>query len=92
MLVEGMGCESSQENQELGLKMLSLAAEQNEPNALMALRQCCQYQGDTAGVRCNRIGLSKCIRSPSLLLQALEFLKRAVAVNHAEAMYLYGQM
>jgi hypothetical protein len=52
MLVEGMGCEKSEENRQLGFRLLSLAADQNEPNALLAMRQVCLMQGDNTGVKC----------------------------------------
>lgn len=52
MLVEGMGCDRSEENMHLGFKLLSLAAEQNEPHALLTLRQAHLMQGDAAGVSC----------------------------------------
>jgi hypothetical protein len=79
----------------LGFKLLSLAAEQNEPHALLTLRQAHLMQGDAAGVS------SPPLPSPpppsnaacSLTMwQALEMLKRAVAVKHPEAIYIYGQM
>lgn len=50
MLFQGIGCEKSEENMNLGVKMLSMAAEQNEPIALMALWQLCLMQGDSAQV------------------------------------------
>jgi hypothetical protein len=51
MLVEGMGCEKTEENRQMGFRLLSLAADQNEPNALLAMRQVCIMQGDNAGVQ-----------------------------------------
>lgn len=50
MLVEGMGCDRTEENMHLGFKLLSLAAEQNDPHALLTLRQAHLMQGDAAGV------------------------------------------
>ena len=61
MLVEGMGCEKTEENRQMGFRLLSLAADQNEPNALLAMRQVCIMQGDDAGVnsRCTISNVSQ---------------------------------
>jgi hypothetical protein len=64
MLFQGIGCEKSEENMSLGVKMLSMAAEENEPIALMALWQLCLMQGDSAQV--TRLGPSSALH-PFLL-------------------------
>ena len=46
MLLEGMGCDKSEENQHLGFKLLSVAADQAEPNALYYLCNICFTHGD----------------------------------------------
>jgi TPR repeat protein len=88
MLVEGMGCDRTEENMHLGFKLLSLAAEQNEPHALLTLRQAHLMQGDAAGVSSLHLNTAFFLT----MWQALEMLKRAVSVKHPEAMYIYGHM
>jgi TPR repeat protein len=66
MLLEGQGCEKNEVNIRLGIKMLSLAAEQNEPIALMALWQMCMMQGDTDQV--NSRGLASASRPAPLII------------------------
>ena len=46
MLLEGLGCEKSEENQHLGFKMLSVAADQAEPTALYYLCNVCFMRGE----------------------------------------------
>jgi hypothetical protein len=66
MLLEGQGCEKNEENMRLGIKMLSLAAEQNEPIALMALWQMCMMQGDTDQV--SSLSLASASRPAPLII------------------------
>lgn len=51
MLLEGMACEKSEENRDLGLKFVSLAADKDESNALFYLFNICAVHGDQVKVR-----------------------------------------
>jgi TPR repeat protein len=50
MLIEGTGCEKSEENTKLGINIMALAAEQKEPSALTFMSQMFLYHGDSAKV------------------------------------------
>jgi hypothetical protein len=50
MLLEGTGCEKSEENAKLGINIMALAAEQKEPSALTFMSQMVLYYGDHAKV------------------------------------------